>query len=350
MSSECEWHELIDRHLHGELNEAEKERLAEWLDSDPAARETFVEQVQWDTQFSEALRERSGSLRGPMAKQVPDLISVEQTTTWRERRPNRILYRSLLTAAGLAAAFLVSFSLLFTLIRSKEVASLKAELELARQDIALAQQDIAMAQQEAAMAPTDNSATINFYLQEHRDVVARHASFSAAASQPMQMRVSRDDILFYENFDDGPDYMRPGIIVRGPSSPRQFSSSEAPVISNGHAMTLSEATETANFDLVAPLRLYPGFELDQIRRIDGRDALQLLYTNAIKSVSLFEQPLDGQRGLEAKDFREYAVYRNTEQAARTILAWKDHERSYVLIGDADMAQLMDMAQSISATR
>jgi hypothetical protein len=65
---------------------------------------------------------------------------------------------------------------------------------------------------------------------------------------------------------------------------------------------------------------------------------------------LFEQPLDGQRGLEANDFREYAVYRNAEQAAGTILVWKDHELSYVLIGNADMSQLMDMAQSISAGR
>jgi len=100
MSTKFEWHELIDRHLHGELDEAEKERLAEWLDSDPAARKAFVEQVQWDTRFSEALRERSGSMRDPMTKQIADLISVEQTTTRRERRPMRILTRSLLAAAA----------------------------------------------------------------------------------------------------------------------------------------------------------------------------------------------------------------------------------------------------------
>ena len=98
MSSEFEWHELIDRHLHGELNEADKERLAEWLDSDPAARKAFVEQVQWDTQFSEALRERSGSLRDPITKQIADLISVEQTTTRGERS------HELKTRAGIGQA------------------------------------------------------------------------------------------------------------------------------------------------------------------------------------------------------------------------------------------------------
>jgi len=162
------------------------------------------------------------------------------------------------------------------------------------------------------------------------------------------MRVTRHDILYYEFLDDGPEYMRPGIIVRGPSSQSQIGSPEAPVISNGHTITLSEARKTANFDLVSPSWLNPGYTLDQIRRIEERDALQLLYTDGINSVSLFEQSLDGQRGLEPKDFREYAVYRNKEQAAGTILAWRDDVRSYVLIGNTEMSQLMNMAQSISA--
>jgi hypothetical protein len=160
--------------------------------------------------------------------------------------------------------------------------------------------------------------------------------------------VSQDDILYYEFLDNGPEFMRPGIIVRGPSSPRQISSHEAPVISNGHTLTLSEARKTAAFELVALPRLHPGYSLEQIRRIEGRDGLQLLYTDGINSVSLFEQPLDGQRGLSRQDFREYAVYRNEEKAGGTILAWRDGALSYVLIGNTEMSQLMDMAQSISA--
>jgi hypothetical protein len=76
--------------------------------------------------------------------------------------------------------------------------------------------------------------------------------------------------------------------------------------------------------------------------------MQLLYTNGINSVSLFEQSLDGQRGLSRQDFREYAVYRDKEQAGGTILAWRDDTLSYVLIGNNEMLQLMNMAQSISA--
>jgi hypothetical protein len=237
-------------------------------------------------------------------------------------------------AACLAAAFLIISSLVACFVLSRKVTNLKDEL--------------AQARLETTSTADDDSATINLYLREHQDVIARHVSLSPARSQPVQMRVSQDDILYFEFFDDGPEYMRPGIIVRGPSSQREIGSPEAPAISNGHTLSLSEARQAAGFDLVSPSWLRPVYTLDQIRRIEGRDALQLLYTDGINSVSLFEQPLDGQRGLSRQDFREYAVYRNTEQAGGTILAWRDDERSYVLIGNIEMSQLMDMAQSISA--
>ncbi|MHC4756699.1 MAG: hypothetical protein ACYTBP_16340 [Planctomycetota bacterium] len=188
----------------------------------------------------------------------------------------------------------------------------------------------------------------NLYLREHQDFIARTASLKPVTPQPIQMHIDQDDILYYEFLDDGPEYMRPGIIVRGSSSQHQISPTEAPAISNGHTLTLAEARETTDFDLLALPRLYPGYSLDQIRRIEGRDAMQLLYIDGINSVSLFEQPLDGQRGLSRQDFREYAVYRNKERAGGTILAWRDDALSYVLIGNAEMSQLMDMAQSISA--
>ncbi|MFB0554195.1 MAG: hypothetical protein ACETWQ_12885 [Phycisphaerae bacterium] len=234
----------------------------------------------------------------------------------------------------IAVALLVISSWVACFVLSGKVTDLKDELEKQRRDITLAR--------------PDDTTTINLYLREHQEVVARYASTSPVTSQPAQMRVNRHDILYYEMFDDQPAYMRPGIIVRGPSSQRQISPSEAPVIFNSHTMTLTEAQKTADFDLVLPSWLHPGYKLGQIRRIEGHDALQLLYTDCINSVSLFEQPLDGQRGLSRRDFREYAVYQNKEQVGGTILAWKDDVLSYVLIGNTEMSQLIDMAYSISA--
>ena len=252
--------------------------------------------------------------------------TAKQTNIWRTRLWSKAGY--------LAAACLVISLCLVCFVLSGKVNDLQNELELARQDV--------------PPVPTDDSATIHLYLKEHRDAVARHVSFRPDTPPPAQMRVSPQDILYYESLDDGPEFMHPGIIVRGPSSDLEIDSSRTPVISNGHTLTLSEARATVNFDLAAPSRLHPGYCLDQIRRIEGRDALQLLYTDEIHSVSLFEQPLDGPRGLEPEDFREYAVYQNKGQAGGTILAWRDEELSYVLIGQIEMSHLMEMAQSISA--
>jgi hypothetical protein len=300
------------------MNQKEIERLAEKISIDRSA----IDQERI-LGAAEAALETS---KRPASSYVPITL------------PGR--FRLLVWIGSLAAALLIISSLVTCFVLSGKVADLRNELEQSRRDIALARQNSASAQ-------TDDTATINFYLEEHLDLVARHASASPTAPQPAQMRVNQHDILYYESFDDVPEYMSPGIIVRGPSSQHQIDSSEAPVISNGHTLSLSEAKETTNFDLVAPPWLHPYYKLDQIRRIEDRDAMQLLYTDGINSVSLFEQPLNGQRGLSRQDFREYAVYRNTEQAGGTILAWRDDARSYVLIGNTELSQLMNMAQSIS---
>jgi len=196
----------------------------------------------------------------------------------------------------------------------------------------------------------DDSATINFYFKEHQDIVAHTVSANISTPPAARMSVNRHDVLYYEFMDEPYEFARPGIIVRGPSSEQPASSQEVPAIANGHTLTLSEAREAANFDLVSPPRLHPGYMLDQIRRIEGRDALHLLYTDGINTVSLFEQPLEGQRGLAPQDFREYAVYRNKGQVGGAILAWRDDALSYVLVGNAEMSQLMDMAQSINTAK
>ncbi|UCC99610.1 MAG: hypothetical protein JSW66_06935, partial [Phycisphaerales bacterium] len=141
----------------------------------------------------------------------------------------------------MAAAFLILSCLAALLIQSGRVRDLRHELELARRDF--------------AMARTDDSATINLYLREHQDVATRHASLNPPEPLPLQMQVSQHEILYYEILEDEPETMRPGIIVRGPLSQGQISPPKASIISNGHTLSLSEAKETANFDLVAPLWL-----------------------------------------------------------------------------------------------
>jgi len=355
----------IDRYLDGSLDANEIKELFAWLAESPQNAEVFARQSLLDQHLTELL---DGGFAQPLETTLDKSGKLEtvQITVRSWRRFQRLVW-----AGGLAAACLIVFLSVFALMRSQEVTDLRYELELARHDAAPAgteesaiiniyakevadlKHELELARQDTPLAQPDDTTTINLYLKEHQDVVARHVSYSPATPQPAQMRVNQHDILYYEFLDDepdGPQYTHPGIIVRGPLSQGPISPPKAPIISNGHTLSLSEAKETAKFDLVAPPWLHPYYKLDQIRTIEDRDGLQLLYTDGTNTMSLFEQPLDGRRGLEPKDFREYAVYRNEHQVGGTILAWRDDVHSYVLIGNIEMSQLMDMAQSISNGR
>ncbi len=94
MNDKNDWEELIDRHLSGELDESDKERLAELLDSNTAARQEFVEHVRWDTEMAEALRESEHSLRDESS------LAAEQSSTDGRRWSRPAFLRLLLAVAA----------------------------------------------------------------------------------------------------------------------------------------------------------------------------------------------------------------------------------------------------------
>jgi ferric-dicitrate binding protein FerR (iron transport regulator) len=100
MNDNHELEELVDRHLRGELNESEKEYLAELLDGDTAARREFVEHAQWDTRFAEALRETDTAIC------EADVFLAERSDE--RKRSSRIRFLRILLAA--AAVIIVALS------------------------------------------------------------------------------------------------------------------------------------------------------------------------------------------------------------------------------------------------
>jgi len=213
-------------------------------------------------------------------------------------------------------------------------------------------------QKPAPARPEDDLATINFYMTEHQEAVLQTAAAESAGRQPARVTLSRDDIMYYEFIDDYRGISRPGVILSGPTSPREPKSANTDsTISSAKAMTLPQARKAVSFEPVGPSRIHPGYILDTITKVAGRDSLHLLYTNGIDTFSVFEQPLGGDQGLATKDFREYAVYRSSvsgegpvNQAGTTILAWKNTHVSFVLIGREDMSRLMEIAQAFTVAR
>jgi hypothetical protein len=194
-------------------------------------------------------------------------------------------------------------------------------------------------------------ASINFYLTEHQEAVAQTVSAGLSARSANRIPVDRDDMLYYEFIDDFPETARPGVILRGRAAREDVRPAPGPSGSKEQVLPLDQARKAVGFPLVAPARLHPGYILDSVRKIEGRNCLHLLYTNGVDTLSLFEQPVNGERGLAAKDFRQYAVYRSEEpapeQARVTILAWSSGEVALVLIGKAELSQLMDIGQLIN---
>ena len=270
--------------------------------------------------------------------------------TWKEIEPSPMMYEKLKTRMK---AHKSSWGRVFTYSFAKKAAFRFAGVVA----IVVFTLLISNLIQKPAQKASDDLATIDFYLTEHQEVVAQAVSAELSTRPTTRMYISRDDILYYEFIDGFPRSARPGIILRRPSSQQEISPPKVSAISKGKILTLPQARNAVGFNPVAPPWLHPGYILDSIRKIDGYNSLHLFYTNGIDTISLFEQPSNGEQGLAAQDFREYAIYRSVEPAAglkgkgrATILAWSNGAVSFVLIGKTDMAQLMDMAQSISYTK
>jgi hypothetical protein len=203
--------------------------------------------------------------------------------------------------------------------------------------------------------PGEDFATIDLYITEHQEAVLQAASMERSESQPARLTIDRDDIMYYEYIDEYRRISRPGVILRGPEAVHNAGAvAPAQDLAAAKALTLTEARAAVSFAPVAPSRIHPGYILDSITKVAGRESLHLLYTNGIENFSVFEQPLGGDRGLAAKDFREYAVYKSAApaegtggQAGTTILAWKNTHVSFVLIGRVDMSRMMEIAQVFS---
>lgn len=211
-------------------------------------------------------------------------------------------------------------------------------------------------QKQAPVTGSDTD-TVNLYLTEHQEAVLNTVSEELAPQTETRISVPLEDFLYYEHIDGFPRYIRPSVILRGPSKyQREIPKPDSPSISKGEILDLPQARKAVDFEPVAPVRLHPGYILDSIRKIEDYNSLHLIYTNGINTLSLFEQSLDGKKGLEAQDFREYAVYRSIETDElpmtgadkATILAWRNGSVSFVLIGNEEMARLIEIAQAISA--
>ena len=281
-------------------------------------------------------------------RQLTSLSEVLQT--WKEIEPSPLMYEKLKARLKAPES---SWRRIFTYSFARKAAFRFAKVAA----IVVLTLLISHLLQKPAPKALDDLATINFYLKEHQGAVVQTVSAELPTRPAAQMHVGRDDILYYEFIGKFPKFTKHGLIIWGPLHPEKIRLPEAPAIPKERMLSLPQARNEVDFALVAPPRLQHGFILDSIRKIDDYNSLHLVYTNGVDTVSLFEQPSNGKRGLAAQDFREYALYSITESDADspgksrgTILAWSNGTLSFVLIGKEDMSHLMDIVQSIRSSK
>jgi hypothetical protein len=217
------------------------------------------------------------------------------------------------------------------------------------------------------MITTKPDVAINLYLIKHREATIHLASLESTPESP-SFSVHQDDILYYEKLRKDTDMVESesGLILKGKDSNQTFSFPKRKSLIKKKRIgkfslydikhpkqrflekstSLDKIHNSLNFEPVAPLKLYPGYILMEIKKIQEKQCVQLIYTDGIHTLSIFQQAAGRMDGLFPQDFREYALYQSAKGNDATILAWKDTRLMYVMVGNRDMSLLMDLAKSI----
>jgi hypothetical protein len=191
-------------------------------------------------------------------------------------------------------------------------------------------------------AELNNLEVIRLYLKEH-EKITQPAVLTRGTEH---LSTKTEDLVYSEFLKLFPDFAR---IQQQIISARSATSRDLltlPTISEEESLTLEIAQKSAPFNVIAPPYLHPGYILDSIYKIKGKDSLHLVYTNGIDALSLFEQAIRRQSRL--KDLNEYVIYQSQQNAETTILVWRDGDTAFALIGVAEMQKLMAIVESIQS--
>ncbi len=197
--------------------------------------------------------------------------------------------------------------------------------------------------------PETEKITVNFYLKQHENAIMQ-ASYSTEPPQS-GIELAYEDVFYYDA-GRGPDREWPGemgIFLRAPRRslyPERKEPSQTDDIPNGRNLSFRKAHESVSFEVVAPQILHPGYFLENIRKIEGKECLQLIYTNGISTLSLFEQAFRSEERFHSSDFREYVMYSKGNGEPVNIIGWNSAEVSFTLIGEQDLSHLMGVIRAI----
>ena len=187
----------------------------------------------------------------------------------------------------------------------------------------------------------------NFYLKEHKNAVIQQVSHPEQTIHK-GVEIKDDDVLYYDTIR-GERQGEAGLILRAPrrsNVPAQVSTPQAKKIDDSHSLNLEQATKSVTFKVAAPQTLYPGYLLESIKKLEGKNCLHLVYTNGINTLSLFEQSMASEEKLHPNDFKEYIMYSKEGNDPANIIGWNSRGVSFTIIGNEDFPKLINITRGI----
>ena len=187
---------------------------------------------------------------------------------------------------------------------------------------------------------------IGFYLNEH-EKAAQYASYhtvSRTHTQPRWIPMRREDMFYY----DGSERGGAGVFLRSQSEEKNIPEDEKtpPKITESELVSLSEAQELMPFSIIAPEVLGGSYQLELVLKIKDRECLQLIYSNGVHTLSLFQQPIWSKNGVGRKDFHQYILHQAKEGSRNAILGWVTKEIAFSFVGEAGFSELIRLSEEI----
>ncbi len=196
---------------------------------------------------------------------------------------------------------------------------------------------------------------VSFYISEHEKTLKQVSLQKAVSSRGASIRIPlrRENILYYDEISGESEELkgRSGLILKSGSGWKGETEGESHKEFLGdETLTLEEARRSVSFDIVAPSIIGGEYRLRMIRKAKDRECVQLVYSNGLSVVSLFEQPMGAREKLGRKDFREYILRLAKNKGRMAVLGWVTGHLSFNLIGEMPLSELMRMAEEIQERR
>lgn len=195
--------------------------------------------------------------------------------------------------------------------------------------------------------PESQKLIFNFYLKEHKNAVIQQVSHPKQTIQK-SIEIKDDDVLYYDTIREERQG-EAGLILRAPrrsNVPAPISTPQEKQIADSHSLNLEQAIKSVTFKVTAPQTLYPGYLLESIRKLEGKNCLHLIYTNGINTLSVFEQSMTSVEKLHPNDFKEYIMYSKEGNDPSNIIGWNSSEVSFTIIGNEDFPKLINITREI----